>query len=96
MNKTTWINTQEKGPIMKSKIGRFEISIWKWVKHIQQPEAQKDLFAERQVEVERASVSYSKWNRVTSTWERQVVWCSIDELRDLVNALDGLNFRDTP
>ena len=96
MNKTKWINTQEKGPVSKTKVGRFEVSVWKWTKYISQPEAVKDLFAERVVEAERACVRYSKWDWKTQSWEAHSIWCSVDELRDLVNALNALNFRDNP
>ena len=96
MNKTKWINTQEKGPVSKTKVGRFEVSVWKWTKYISQSEAVKDLFAERVVQVDRACVRYSKWDWKTQSWEAHSIWCSVDELRDLVNALDALNFRDNP
>ena len=96
MNTTKWVNTKEKGPIVKTKVGRFEVSVWKWNKVVPQPEACRDMFAERIVEVERACVRYNKWIQGTQTWDQHGIWCSIDELRDLVNALDSLNFRDSP
>ena len=94
MNETKWKNVQEKGPVAKSKVGKFEVSVWKWSKTVPQPNRQGELLQEEIVEMERALVRYSRWDRTTRTWDDVSVWCSVGELRDLVNALDALNFRD--
>jgi len=96
MNETKWKNVQEKGPVAKSKAGKFEVSVWKWMKTVQQPNPQGELLQEEIIEMERALVRYSRWDRATRTWDDVSVWCSVGELRDLVNALDALNFRDEP
>lgn len=85
------MNVQGKGPVTKARSGRFEASTWHWKKIIPQPEATRDLFAEREVDIERACIRYSRWNRVTRAWEQSLIWCDIDDLRNLAQALDDLN-----
>ena len=91
---TTLKNIQGKGPVTKARSGRFEVSIWHWKKIIPQPDETKDLFAEREIDIERASIRYSRWNRGTRTWDESIIWCNIDDLRSLVQALDGVNFEE--
>ena len=88
---TKLINVQGKGPVTKAKSGRFEVSLWHWKKIIPQPENVRDLFPEREVDMYRACVRHSKWNRGTQSWEDTVIWCEIEELRSLGEALDNLN-----
>ena len=89
--KAKWINIQEKDPVAKRKSGRFEICLWHWEKVIPQAESIRDLFAECEVDVHRACIRHSQWNRITKTWEETAIWCEIDELRSLAQALDELN-----
>lgn len=91
---TKLMNVQGKGPVTKGKSGRFEVSIWHWKKTISQPDATRDLFAEREVDIERACIRYSRWNRGTRAWDENLIWCDIDDLRSLTQALDGLNFKE--
>jgi hypothetical protein len=95
MNQTNWQNTQQKGPVSKSKVGRFDVSVWRWVKAVPQPPHAQDLLPERPAQRERARVRYSIWNAAAHTWYEQTIWCSVDQLRDLVQALDGLNFDES-
>ena len=94
MNQTKLVNVQGKGPVTKTRSGRFDISIWHWKKTVSQPDEVKDLFAEREVDIERASIRYSRWNRTTRTWDESIIWCNIDDLRSLVQALDDLNIKE--
>ena len=94
MNETKLVNVQGKGPVTKARSGRFDIAIWHWKKIIPQPEETKDLFAEREIDIERASIRYSRWNRSTRTWDETVIWCDIDDLRSLVQAFDDLNLKE--
>lgn len=57
------------------------------------PTGSKDSTAdlEREVEVGRACVQYSRKNRMTGEWENQSIWCSCEELRDLAQVVDQLN-----
>ena len=90
MNETKLVNVKGKGPVKKSRFGRFEVSAWHWKKVIPPREEHRDLFSEREYNVHRASIRYSKWNRSTQEWAETTIWCSIDELRSLVQALDQL------
>lgn len=89
--KAKWINVRAKGPVTKTKSGRFEVSIWHWKKVIPQLDDVKDLFAEREVDVHRACIRHSQWSRVERAWQETIIWCEIDDLRSLAQALDELN-----
>ena len=91
---TTLKNVQGKGPVAKARSGRFAVSTWHWKKKIPQAPETRDLFAEREVDIERASIRYSRWNRGTRTFDESIIWCSIDDLRSLVQALDDLNIEE--
>jgi hypothetical protein len=88
------VNVQGKGPVSKSKSGRFQVSIWHWKKTIPPPEEQRDLFCDREQDIHRACIRYSQWNRRVQEWRESTIWCSIDDLRSLVQALDQLNDSD--
>ena len=76
-------------PIAKKQVGRFQISIWRREKIIP---GDKEMFRpERKVEIVRACVQYSRFNRLTREFDRQHIWCSPMELRDLVQVLDTMN-----
>ena len=92
--RTHMVNVQGKGPVAKAKSGKFEVSIWHYKKFVPQPDETKDLFPERELDVHRACLRFSQWNRGTRDWDETIIWCSIDDLRDLVQALDGLNFEE--
>jgi hypothetical protein len=79
------------GPISKSKVGRFQISIWKKKRLL---EAKNDFDLEREIETVRACVQYGRFNRATNSWDNQSIWCNPEELHDLMNALENLNGED--
>ncbi len=79
---------ENKGPIQKVKVGRFQISIFKkrqWLS------ARDDYDAEREQSGRTSCVQFSKRNYRTREWENQSIWCDPHELRDLVQALERLN-----
>ena len=82
------METERKGPISKSKTGRFQVSLWKRDKVIA---ARNEYAAERTIVLRRACVQYSRWNHYTHSWENQSIWCNWDELRDLVQALEDID-----
>ncbi len=75
-------------PIRKARIGRFQISIWKRKRIIK---ARNDFDCEREIEQVRACIQYSRFNKMTNSFDNQRVWCNPDELRSLVEVLDKLN-----
>lgn len=86
------INENKKDlPISKSKVGHFQISIWKKKKLLA---AKNDFDLEREIETVRACVQYSRFNRATNSWDNQSISCNPEELHDLVNALENLNGED--
>ncbi|MCC6699775.1 MAG: hypothetical protein IT365_29400 [Candidatus Hydrogenedentes bacterium] len=91
MANKNFVNVQGKGPVTKAKHGRFEVSIWHWVKTIAPPVKKEDFIPEREVDVHRACIRHSQFNRRTQAWEESCIWCELDALRDLVQAIDGLN-----
>ena len=78
---------KQKGPIVKKQIGRFQVSIWKRRKVVP---ARTDFGVEREVDIVRACVQYSRCNRATGVWERKQIWCNPEELRNLARVLDEL------
>jgi|GEM_PF-4207627 len=89
--KTKLENVNGKGPVLKAKSVRFEVSIWHWKRIVPAPETVRDFFAEREVDVRRACIRYSRWNRMTREWQETRIWCDIDDLRSLADALGQLN-----
>ena len=75
-------------PLVKKRLGRFQVSIWKRKKLFK---ARNDYDVEREIEITRACIQYSKYNKTTNTWNNQTIWCNPDELRNLVQVLDELN-----
>jgi len=90
MSATKLINVQGKGPVTQTRSGRFEVSIWHWKKVVPAKEAVRDFFPEREFDVHRACVQHSWLNRSTQTWEEDRIWCSIEDLRNLAEALDDI------
>ena len=75
-------------PAEKIRMGRFQVSLWFNEKILA---ARHDCAAEQTWLEARACIQHGQWNKLTREWDNQTIWCSVDELRDLVQALDGLN-----
>jgi len=81
-------------PIMSKRCGKFQISSWSFNRI---RKARNDFDAEREYEVIRTCVQYSRYNRGTGQFERQQIWCDPYELRDLAGLLDSLGHEpETP
>ena len=78
---------EKKGPESKTRAGRFQVSLWRTKRHMA---ARNNFEPEREIVSERACIQYSRLNHLTQSWERQQVWCNLDELRDLSQALDKI------
>ena len=84
-------NDEKQGPESKTRAGRFQVSLWRTKRRLA---AKNDFEPEREVVSERACIQYSRLNRQTMGWDNQQVWCNVDELRDLSQALDKLGQED--
>jgi hypothetical protein len=82
------MNKENIKPLVKKRLGRFQVSIWKRKKLLK---AKNDYDCEREIEIVRACIQHSQYNKQTNTWTNQVIWCNPDELRNLVQVLDDLN-----
>ena len=82
MNKQKLINVNGRGPVVRKRQGRFEVSVWRWTKIIPPAPGFQDLFCEREELVQRISIRYR---------QGQAIWCSDGDLRDLARAIDELN-----
>lgn len=80
-----------RGPFIKHRVGRFQISVWKRKKIIP---PQNGFIPEREEDIMRACVQFGSFNKATRTWDNQSIWCKPEELRDLANVLDQLNGED--
>ncbi len=87
------METKKNTPIIKERVGRFQISIWKRKRLIA---AKNDFDAEREVETVRACIQYGRRILGTDEWVNQSIWCDCDELRNLARVLDQLNNTDEP
>lgn len=79
---------ENKGPISKTKTGRFQVSLWKR-DHV--VAARHEYDTERTFVSRRACVRYSRWNRYMRSRENQSIWCGWEQRRDLVQALEHIN-----
>ena len=80
--------TEKKGPYKKSKSGRFQISLFKSEKLLRKGDT---IRSEVIVDNIRVCIQYSQFRQDINRWERQQIWCTPDEIRDLANAIDGLH-----
>ena len=78
-------------PYRKSKAGRFQISLFKFEKVIRNGDT---IRSEVIIDNIRACVQYSKYNNYAGEWQRQQIWCTPEELRDIVDAIDKLTHRE--
>jgi hypothetical protein len=79
------IDGNQNGPVLKAKIGRFQISLWRKRRVVA---ARKHYEAEREYVTERICIQRGRFNGRTNRWENQRIWCNPIELRDLANAMD--------
>lgn len=75
-------------PIMKSRHGRFQISVFEKERTIAQKGKGKGCLCEKTIKETRACVQHSVY--ANGEWKRQSIWVNPQELRDLVSALDGV------
>ncbi|MBT4484088.1 MAG: hypothetical protein HOC71_10485 [Candidatus Latescibacteria bacterium] len=78
-------------PYRKTKSGRFQISLFKFEKVIRNGDT---IRSEVRIDNIRVCVQYSNYNNRAGEWHRQQIWCSPEELRDLVDAIDNLTLRE--
>ena len=81
-------------PLKKVRAGRFQISIWKFQKLLSNGRKDSTAYVEQWMDVERACIQYSTYNKATGQWANQAIWCSIDDLRSLAEVVDQLNEED--
>ena len=77
----------KKGPYKKTKSGKFQISLFKFDKVLRKGNT---IESELVVDNYRACIQHSRFSTKDHRWQRQQIWCSTEELRELANALDDL------
>ena len=84
--------TSKKEPLEKIRVGRFQISTWKFQRLMNPVEPGKEptAYLERWVDVDRACIQYGTYNQWRREWENQSIWCSPDQLQSLIEALEQL------
>ena len=87
-------DSEKKNPLKKVRAGRFQISIWVFRRLLSSGDKDSAIYLEKWVDVERACIQYSTYNKATGQWKNQCIWCSIDDLRSLAEAYDKLNDED--
>ena len=81
-------------PLKKVRAGRFQISTWVFRKLFSSGGKDSTIYMEKVIDVERACIQYSTFNKATGQWENQSIWCSIDDLRSLADVVEQLNEED--
>lgn len=71
----------KKQPISRKQVGNFQITVWKNHKIV--PGDASGFIPEREYDIVRTCIQYSKFNRRTRQYERQQIWCNPMEMRDL-------------
>ena len=84
-------NSGKSIPLKKVRAGRFQISIWTFRKLLSNGGKDSIIYLEQWVNVERACIQYSTFNKATGQWENQAIWCSLDDLRSLAEVVEQLN-----
>lgn len=84
----------KKIPRRKVRAGRFQISTWVFRQLFTNGGKDSTVYLEQWVDIERACIQYSTFNKATGQWENQAIWCSIDDLRNLAQVVDQLNGGD--
>jgi len=84
-------NVKGKGPVVKTRSGKFQVSVWHWKEVVPPRGDTKDLFAEKEIDIRRVCLRHSRWNRKIGAWNESMIWCDPDDLRSLVSALEDLN-----
>lgn len=83
-----------KAPVKKVRAGRFQISLWAFRKLFSNGGKNSTVYVEQWVDVERACIQFSTFNKATGQFENQAIWCSLDDLRNLAKVVDQLNGED--
>jgi hypothetical protein len=81
----------ENSPLRKIRVGRFQISIWRFKKLLSNGGKESTAYIEQWIDVDRACIQYSTKNRTTGQWENQSIWCPAEELRCLASVVDQFN-----
>ncbi len=76
-------------PYQTTRCGNFQISLWKFKRTTRPNPQARDYHSERTYLTERVCVKYRKFIRYQG-WKSQKLYFSLDEFRDLVNALEQL------
>ncbi|MEW6236411.1 MAG: hypothetical protein AB1656_13570 [Candidatus Omnitrophota bacterium] len=79
-------------PLVKSRAGRFQISVWPRQIIIKDGSFQTD----RVIDASRVCIQFGAYDRQTRQWNNQTIWCGADDLRSLSAALDRLNGLEEP
>ena len=81
----------ENRPRKKVRAGRFQISTWVFRRLVPHGDKDATTYLEQWVDVERACIQYSRYDRKRRRWDNRRIWCSWDDLRDLAKVVDELN-----
>lgn len=78
--------TNRKKPIASTKVGRFEIALFRC-----ESRRLDNNDTERVTSYDRVRVRYSRYRHEERRWENSEIWCYPAELRDLAQVLDAWN-----
>ena len=84
------VSNTGRSPLKKVRSGRFQISTWKFQRLLNSGDSESVAYVEKWVDVDRACIQHSTYNRTTRQWENQSIWAFVDDLRDLREVLEKL------
>jgi hypothetical protein len=82
----------KKEPLKKIRVGRFQISTWKFERLVNpvDPDKEPVAYLEKWIDVDRACIQYGTYNKIRREWENQKIWCSPTEFQQLTEVLEQL------
>ena len=76
-------------PMVKVRKGKFQFTVWRF-QRLKHGNPNSTGYNEEIVDVGRACIQYSRFNRARHKWENQSIWFTIEELHDLANGVREL------
>ena len=86
----TYSSWKKELPANEKKRSPFQVSTWKKRTLVRDDFGYDGM---KEEEVVRASIEYSRFNQSSNTWTRQIIWCTQEELDDLLDALSRRSMR---
>ena len=85
------MKTEKKNPVVKVRVGRFSLSLWRRRKLLASGNKDAICYVETPVSLDRVCLQHSVKNWQTGRWVNQQIWMSPEDVRNLLCLLDRFN-----